>query len=622
MKLFNTIFYDSTMWLISLIIAVAIIIVTAVLAIGKAKRKYKTGVFFTASRIVFLGVVLSSIVLFIPIYIRMFTENAANNGDYLPGSLVEPIAISIHNMIRLFVVDGDFEFITSNISDISSVGVIKGEWISCAYSILFSVLFVLAPILTFGFVLSFLKNLQAYKKYITHYSSDIFVFSELNERSLALAESMAEDRKKKQLFVFTDVFDDEGERSFELSEKAKELGAICFKKDIVTVKFPFHSKKAIINMFTIGEDQSENIVQAVKLIDINKYVPNTRLYVFSVRAETELLLSNAFNSSHDDDIQIRVRCVNEAQSLVHRILYDDGINIFNDAKPCEDGSSRISAVVIGMGSHGTEMTRSLAWFCQMDGYSLGVNCFDVDKRAASRFESLCPELMDEKHNNDFETKGEAHYSIKINSGYDVDTKLFDDAISRITDATYVFVALGDDEKNIATAVKLRSIFERMGIKPRIQAIVYNTQKKVALGGITNFKGQPYDIDFVGDMRTSYSEKVIMYSEVEQIALARHMKWGKEQDFWRYSYNYKSSIASAIHRHMKSLCKIPGIDKAPGERTEEELWSIRDLEHRRWNAYMRSEGYSYAEKRNDLAKTHHCLVPFDALPYEEQVKDDD
>ena len=79
--------------------------------------------------------------------------------------------------------------------------------------------------------------------------------------------------------------------------------------------------------------------------------------------------------------------------------------------------------------------------------------------------------------------------------------------------------------------------------------------------------------------------------------------------------------------MKSLCNIPGIDKAPSERTEEELWAIRRLEHCRWNAYMRSEGYSYGgtverEGRNDLAKLHNCLVPFDELPLSEQEKDDD
>jgi hypothetical protein len=198
------------------------------------------------------------------------------------------------------------------------------------------------------------------------------------------------------------------------------------------------------------------------------------------------------------------------------------------------------------------------------------------------------------------------------------------ALPRIT---YVFVALGNDEKNIAAAVKLRTIFARLGYSPRIHSVVHNTEKKEALRDVTNFKRQSYDIDFIGDVKTSYSEKVILGSDVEAVALQRHTRWGNENDFWQFDYNFKSSLASAIHRKMKSLCNIPGIDKAPSERTEEELWAIRRLEHCRWNAYMRSEGYSYGgtvkrEGRNDLAKLHNCLVPFDELPLSEQEKDDD
>jgi len=79
--------------------------------------------------------------------------------------------------------------------------------------------------------------------------------------------------------------------------------------------------------------------------------------------------------------------------------------------------------------------------------------------------------------------------------------------------------------------------------------------------------------------------------------------------------------------MKILCEIPGIEKEPKDRTEKELWNLRILEHCRWNAYMRSEGYCYGgtvEKsgRNDLAKMHNCLVPFNELPLKEQEKDDD
>ena len=43
-------------------------------------------------------------------------------------------------------------------------------------------------------------------------------------------------------------------------------------------------------------------------------------------------------------------------------------------------------------------------------------------------------------------------------------------------------------------------------------------------------------------------------------------------------------------------------------------------HESWMAQKVSEGWVYGpEKRQDL-KQHHCIVPFDALPVEQQAKD--
>ena len=214
------------------------------------------------------------------------------------------------------------------------------------------------------------------------------------------------------------------------------------------------------------------------------------------------------------------------------------------------------------------------------------------------------------------------YDIKIHSGVNIDSTAFLREVSKIPQPTYVFVALGNDEQNIKSAVYIRSLFERMNWHPMVQTVVYSTAEKEALRDADNFKGQKYDIEFIGDLDTFYSEEVIINSELETEALKRHLRWGNEEEFWKYEYNYRSSVASAIHKKMKLFCKMPGIEKEPGERTDEELWALRRLEHRRWNAYMRSEGYCYGMKRDYLAKTHPCLVPFGALSQTEQEKDDD
>lgn len=607
-------------WIVFLACAAVCFFASVILAIVRSKTKYKSGRMLDSSKILFAGIIVSAILLFIPIYLNTFKENECG--------IFETILLSIHNVIRLFIVDGEFNFITDNLNGASG-------WLFKAYSGFFAVLFVLAPLLTFSFVLSFLKNVSAYKKYVTHYNSDVFIFSELNEKSLALAESLSQ-KEADRLLVFTDVFGKEEEKNYEMIEKAKELGAICFKKDIVTVDFTFHSKNSALNFFTIGEDQSENINQALKLIANLKYRENTNLYVFSTQVEAEMLLCNAFNKppekkaqeaeaqvQQEPPLKIKVRRINEVQSLISRTLYEDGYDkIFQSAYEDDNGIKKISALVVGMGEHGTEMVKALSWFCQMDGYQAEINAFDVSKYAEERFVSLCPELMDPQYNGKFDIDGEAKYKITVHSEVDIDTKAFDDTLSNLPHITYVFVALGNDEKNIATAIKLRTLFLRLGYSPVIQAVIYNTDKKEALSDITNFKGQSYKIDFIGDMKASYSEAVILHSDVEEAALQRHLKWGTEDDFWKYDYNYKSSIASAIHRKMKIACGIPGAEKAVQERTEAELWPLRKLEHCRWNAYMRSEGYCYAEKRNDLAKCHPCLIPFDELPEKEKIKDDD
>ena len=596
-------------WLICFFLSSAILVLFFLFAVIRAKSRYKSGRILTPSKIFLSGAVLSSIVLFIPIYVNYFSGEEHG--------LFEVLMISIHNTIRLFIVDGEFSFITANIVELS------GSWLYSAYSALFACLFVLAPLLTFGFVLSFFKNLMATLKYRFHLGNEVCVFSELNEKSIALAQSVLK-RNKRTLIVFTDVFVIEEERIYELHEKAKELKAICFKKDIVAVNFLSGSRGRTLSFFAIGEDENENISQTLKLIETYKYREKTNLYVFSTQVETEMLLANAFDTSEvksDNKLQIKVRRINEVRSLISRTLYDMGYEIFKNANNSENGDKTISALVVGMGNHGTEMTKALSWLCQMDGYMLSINCYDMSYGAEDAFAALCPELMCEERNGVI-VDGESKSKISIHSGINVNSYTFIKELSNVSDATYVFVALGNDELNISTAVKLRAYFENLGTKPIIQAVVYNSDKKDALADISNFKGQRYDIDFIGDIRSSFSEKIMLNSEVERTALERHLKWGTEAMFWKYGYNYNSSVASAIHRKMKIQCGIPGIEKSPKDRNGEELWAIRKLEHCRWNAYMRSEGYTYALKRNDLAKKHHCLVPFEQLSYEDQIKDDD
>ena len=84
------------------------------------------------------------------------------------------------------------------------------------------------------------------------------------------------------------------------------------------------------------------------------------------------------------------------------------------------------------------------------------------------------------------------------------------------------------------------------------------------------------------------------------------------------------MSSALHDHLRSKLHIADFDNIETV-TEEQRDQSERIEHRRWNAYMRSEGFVYSgstdkASRDDLAKMHHNLVPFDALSEEDKRKD--
>lgn len=590
------------MWESFFALSVASLIVSAVLSFGINGFRTATKKKFNLFNSLFAGVFVAAFFMFMPTYLS--TAELSTIG-YL-----RAVLLSIFNSMQVFTAGCEFGNVLENMSQCP-------EWLSIIYQVWISVIYVAAPMFTIGIVLSLFKNMSANLKYLRAYFKDIYVFSELNDKSIVLASDI-KLKHKKAAIVFTDVFEDNEEKIYELIEQAKNLGAICFKKDILVVNFKKHSESKSISFFTIGSNETENLNQSLKLIENYRNRDNTHIYIFSTKIESELLLTAI------DKGRVKVRRINEVQSLVNRILYERGNIIFDSAREDTNGDKRISAVVVGMGNHGTEMVKALTWYGQMDGYRLEINAFDKDELAEEKFVALAPELMSSDYNG-VDVEGEAQYQITIHPDVDVQTITFADKISKITNASYVFVALGNDDMNINTAVNLRMYFERIKIHPVIQAVVYNSQQRRALEGIANYRGQAYDIEFVGDIESSYTEDVIIDSELEDDALKRHLKWGKEEEFWTYEYNYRSSMASAIHMKARVKCGIPGADKKEEELSDDERNIIEVLEHRRWNAYMRSEGYVFSgskekSSRNDLAKMHHDLVDFSSLTEEEKRKD--
>ena len=475
-----------------------------------------------------------------------------------------------HNSLQCFSLNGGFEVMADGARALAPA--LRGVFLLWAI-----LLYLLAPVLTFSFVLSFFKNISAHRRFLLGFRREAFVFSDLNAKSLALAKSLRAENPKR-LLVFTDVYHKRKEATEDLLTEAERLGAVCFKRDILGVDFNRHSKKAGLTFFVMSGDEAENLRHSTGLVERYRNRRNTKLCAFSEHPENELLL----HAAQRENDKLQVFRVNEIQSLVYQTLYEH--TMF--------GSKKINAVVLGLGRYGGEMLKALCWCGQMNGYELTIHGFDISPDAQTRLAAACPELLQ-------------NYDITIHDGVDWESAAFNETLANIGGVSFVFVALGSDNKSLQAALRLRSFCERQGACPNILAVVYGAPQMEH--SLVNSSGQNYGITIVGDLNSQFACKTLIGSELERRALQKHLAWGDEASFYRSEYNYRSSMATAIHEKWRLACGI-ALEDAP------------ELEHRRWMAYMRGLGYVYGPQRSDRAKTHPDLVPFEQLSRDEQEKD--
>jgi hypothetical protein len=530
------------------------------------------------------GVLLALVALYMPVYFQM------EKPDLL--QCIRVVFLSAFSGLRTLGIDGDYEIISQCFG---------GNSLYLAYA---SVLLVIAPLLTFGVVLSFFRNAFAGTRLLLNRHRRLRVFSVLNHKSLALARSL---REKGVTLVFADVKDSEDPQQDELQEQAAALGAILFKKDILDIHWDDNKKSKGIWFFAIDENEENNLRLSLRLIERYGTMAQHSLFVFSSGPEGEVLLQDV------SQVPMRVRRINDVQFNVHHLLHRQGLRLFETAAPGVNGTKQIRAVVIGMGRHGTEMVKALSWYGQMDGYQIRIDAFDDDPLALEKFAAQCPELMDPRHNGTYK-QGDAQYYINIHSGVDVHTRAFLDILASLPPATYVLVALGNDLINIRTALDLRTRFIRLNCQPIIQAIVYGSEMRKMMTDAENRKSR-HQVECIFDLQSTYSRELVDQSSLEADALRRHRKWGDEASFWNSEYNYRSSITLAIASEARQKL---GIDVGNPD-------VIGPLEKRRWNAYMRANGYVFSgsteeKSRNDLGKMHPNLVNYYDLPNNQKVKD--
>lgn len=607
----------------------------------------------TPIRILFVGTFVSAVFYFLPLMQEII---GAQGGR---GFLLDAVLTSMQFAFRLFILDGEILWILNE-----DISILSNPAVKSFYTLVGSILYVLAPIFTFSFVLTFFNNLFARLSYFFGGFCRTHVFSELNEKSIALASDIRRQRKiyietdeqgKKKLrinlinlIVFTEITDKVHEDNIELVEDARMLGAIMFSNDFDSIRFRGRLSLRRLYFYLISEDEQKKLRHA-EIIMKNYDYKNVELRYFSPDVRSQLLM-DSFNPQNMRTIRI-----DDIQTLIYHNLYTHGKMLFDRARTVKGKQDKvISAVIVGLGQYGREMLKALTWFCQLEGYKLKINAFDSDDKAEEKFKFMCPELMHENYNGKY-IPGEPYYEIKIVGGVDVSTPDFKEKLQQITDASYIFVCLGTDEINLRTATEIRTICESIDYgknehKPDIETVVYDSKLAASLRttweavannkvlGATNHKDEAYNILIMGDLDSFYSVTTLIDSELLDAGFEIQLGYESKHDpikkkdpviiekakrsFWRYEYSYNSSIAQAIHRKLRSDMGIPPkfiSDNEWEKMSREAKIEYANPEHIRWSAYMRTKGYSKGA-RNDLGKRHNNLVPTSELNDEALEKD--
>ena len=624
--------------------AMAILFVLAGTAVYIISRKQG------ASRIQYLGagVFLASVTMCFPV--MYMQENAGI-----------ALAMCISHSIRMFVVDTGADDILSMLTrDILGSMLLP-------YKILAVTLYLLAPVFTLGVVLQYFSNTFERLRLRLKKKHDLYIFSELNARSLEIATDMWSCAKKagRRLEIVFCCSDKKDSVNTDQEKSARKLNAVLLPEEIIHVRL--NSQRRRVNYYIISEDDDANVDQTLKMIhDMTGgsawYTKqrlcqkNVTLHCYATNAEAEILLDAK------DKQDLRVVLVDEVRDAVYEQLYE--YPLYTNQMQTGGAKQKIlTLLILGGGKAGCEFLKAAVWSGRMISCELDIHLVDLEgTQLKDRLEAEYPELLPE----------EGNYQICIHEG-----DIFGSTMQRELDALgqvdYCVSALGDDETSIRAAVWMRRHFcAKAGYtKPFICAYVQSSAKKMAVSELSENTRRKTSLSYgivpFGCGGVYYGNESDAAFVLEYLGLgvqSHYFRLNRESDaesrryavqnFYEKQGNRRSSIANGMHISTKLWEMGYGILRVPenGEElecyrrcvkpvdfaeilaslSETERAAYYNLEHERWMAYVRTEGWRLAsnggrtlaeiracyelyceefKNQNYLAKMHPALVPIES-----------
>ena len=356
---------------------------------------------------------------------------------------LKSILLTCLNVLLIFSGNGYYE-----------VEIAGSQWFGNLYSVVLSLVNLCVMISLIGFVVEFLGDffenilfdLKKYKK--------IYLFSELNEKTLFIARSVTESNhflKKKEVIVFA------GE-DYSSSQKnpGKKTGAF-----FTDMSFERSVKKMLknaetVDIFIFGESESDNLTKLNEFseIKIRPSMANSRVYVELSDTPWDIYGDFVDSNGLSKD-KVIVNLLNTDENFILNDLFQHSVfeNSFYDE---EKGRDIVEALVVGASNKSIEMVRTLLYLCQMPGYELHLTVLDAGE-GREAFRQIVPEIREFA-----DVEGESIYTFRYIENVNFSTLEFEETVTKnCPQFTFAFVDVNEEKTNINLALRLDKLRYRM-----------------------------------------------------------------------------------------------------------------------------------------------------------------
>lgn len=516
-------------------------------------------------------------------------------------------------------------------------------------------LYSLAPIIGGAVIYDVLAGVSPYLRLFFKQLRRLYVFSELNEKSFCLAQSIAGSREngKKPVLIFADC----PQTDTELSQRVRQLGAICLPDRLGNCSMLRHAEQCVFFLMSCGEsgelDELKNLSQLQELLHAERpqwpAKKGCQVICFSnqdASAERIRALKSEYKRSRGEGEAEKVvlHVVREHIQCANALMVEHPL--FTGLADKEPGTP-LRVLIVGSSALSRELYKTVFWCGQLLDHPLQLTAAYVPENAGgdeteleSWLEWNCPELLasctagDDCLRLSFDESCADPYASLcfLEEGRD---QLFSPAfLTRprankygvtesftLSDCDYFILAAESDSDNIALADALwreLAYLKRSGAafgKKTIAVAVENS----SLSEIQRLHGEALhekERDIVmlafGSTAERFRWECVFtdgqYVSEHTVENAIHGLPDVPETMDAF-YDEWSTLARHIHLPCRMFSALQRVEESEGTR-EKLRAAVRDklayceaigsderlrddlawLEHRRWNAFLRTEGF--------------------------------